>query len=161
MDHGRGGCADDTVGPAAPADSELAATLAVLRAAGARQLTEGRVVASGGMGVISAVEDPLLHRLLARKSLSAQAAGDTSLQAALLREARVMGALEHPGVVPVHELGIDAEGQPFFTMALVGGEDLSHVYRRLRGGDPEQVASRGALKDPAALDAIVDIAGSR
>jgi acetoacetyl-CoA synthetase len=35
------------------------------------------------------------------------------------------------------------------------------VKKILRGGDPEQVASRGALKDPAALDAIVDIAHSR
>ena len=42
-----------------------------------------------------------------------------------LEEAQVTGQLDHPGVVPVHELGVDAEGRVYFTMRLVKGVELS------------------------------------
>ena len=51
-----------------------------------------------------------------------------------LEEAQVTGQLDHPGIVPVHELGVDADGRVYFTMKLVKGEDLSHVFAHIRYG---------------------------
>ena len=45
-----------------------------------------------------------------------------------LEEAQVTGQLDHPGIVPVHELGLDAQGRAFFTMRLVRGKDLKEVF---------------------------------
>jgi hypothetical protein len=54
-----------------------------------------------------------------------------------LREARVTAALEHPNIVPVHEIGLDSAGQPYFTMKLLGGETLHAILKKLEAGDPE------------------------
>ena len=64
----------------------------------------------GGMGQVYLARQRSLDREVAVKMLKSGTSADTA--AALLREARVAGALEHPGVVPVHELGIDEEAAP-------------------------------------------------
>ncbi|HOW52817.1 MAG TPA: protein kinase [bacterium] len=46
-----------------------------------------------------------------------------------LREARVTGQLEHPGIVPVYEIGAAGDGTPYYTMRLVRGETLSSAIR--------------------------------
>jgi eukaryotic-like serine/threonine-protein kinase len=46
-----------------------------------------------------------------------------------------MGQLDHPNIVPVHELGIDADGRVFFTMKLVKGETLRDVFDKVASGD--------------------------
>jgi serine/threonine protein kinase len=52
-----------------------------------------------------------------------------------LEEAQVTGQLDHPGIVPVHELGIDARGRVFFTMKLVKGKTLAQVFDAVKHGD--------------------------
>lgn len=54
-----------------------------------------------------------------------------------VREARITAALEHPNIVPVYDIGLDAEGKPFFTMKLLGGETLQSILQRVasRYGD--------------------------
>lgn len=54
-----------------------------------------------------------------------------------VREARVTAALEHPNIVPVHEIGVDPTGRPYFTMKLLGGETLHSVLQKLDAGDKE------------------------
>ncbi len=49
-----------------------------------------------------------------------------------LEEAQVTGQLDHPGIVPVHELGLDDQGQVYFTMKLVKGRDLKHIFDLVR-----------------------------
>ena len=49
-----------------------------------------------------------------------------------LEEAQVTGQLDHPGIVPVHELGVDPAGRPYFTMQLVRGRSLREVFASLR-----------------------------
>jgi len=53
-----------------------------------------------------------------------------------LEEAQITGQLDHPGIVPVHELGLDSQGRVFFTMKLVKGEDLGKVFARVHAGEP-------------------------
>ena len=96
-------------------------------------------IARGGMGVIWRVRDRDLSRTLAMKVMSLSR-GDLSLDAEhsrlhlarFVEEAQVTAQLDHPGIVPVHEAGFDAEGRPFFTMKLVKGRDLDDVFRLAR-----------------------------
>ncbi|MFN0009330.1 MAG: SUMF1/EgtB/PvdO family nonheme iron enzyme [Planctomycetota bacterium] len=97
-------------------------------------------IARGGMGAILKIWDEDLHRHLAMKVILGQvevvkAAGkdqtppiETSRLARFLEEAQVTGQLDHPGIVPVHELGLDPGGRVYFTMKLVKGQSLKEVF---------------------------------
>ncbi len=88
----------------------------------------------GGMGVVEKVYDEDLRRHLALKRLRRQDASDV-LVGRFLEEAQVAAQLDHPGIAPVHELGVDGDGQPYFTMKLVEGEHLGRVMERVRRGE--------------------------
>ena len=60
--------------------------------------------------------------------------GDARSTLRFIEEAQVTAQLEHPNVVPVHDLGIDAQGQPFYTMKMVEGITLKKVLELLREG---------------------------
>ena len=85
----------------------------------------------GGMGVVFEVHDRELDRHLAKKVILDPAATPAALRR-FLNEARVTARLEHPGIVPVHDIGIDERGRAYFTMAMVRGQDLSQVLRAAR-----------------------------
>ncbi len=97
-----------------------------------QQLIPGDLLGHGGMGEVRRVLDARLGRQLA---LKVSTASDPAAQARFVREARVQGQLEHPGIVPVHELGLDPKGAPFFTMKRVRGLTLSEVLAALQEGD--------------------------
>jgi len=100
-----------------------------------RYQLEGEV-ARGGMGAILRVWDGDLRRHLAMKVALPNAATPTAIAAhaseaarlaRFLEEARVTSQLDHPGIVPVHELGLDAAGRHYFTMKLVEGRDMKRI----------------------------------
>ncbi len=78
-------------------------------------------IARGGMGRIIRVRDEDFDRPLALKILL-HPGGD--MEGRFLREARLTGRLQHPGVPPVHALGRLADGRPWFVMKLVEGRSL-------------------------------------
>jgi serine/threonine protein kinase len=80
-------------------------------------------VARGGMGVVYAAEDEKLQRRVALKVLDVPATGG-DLANRLIREARVLARLEHPGIVPVHDVGTLSDGRVFYTMKFVEGQRL-------------------------------------
>jgi serine/threonine protein kinase len=86
-------------------------------------------VARGGMGVVYCAEDEKLQRRVALKVLDLpDKAGDLANR--LVREARVLARLEHPGIVPVHDVGTLADGRVFYTMKFVEGQRLDeHVAK--------------------------------
>ena len=100
-----------------------------------RYRIEGEV-ARGGMGAILKVWDDDLRRVLAMKvaldagvpSSTASATTSPKLVARFLEEAQVTGQLDHPGIVPVHEIGLDSAGRLYFTMKLVEGRDLKAIF---------------------------------
>jgi formylglycine-generating enzyme required for sulfatase activity/serine/threonine protein kinase len=105
-----------------------------------RYETRGEV-ARGGMGVIYRVWDPHLRRQLAMKVILARREKTTPEErsramhralARFLEEAQITSQLDHPGVVPVHDLGIDSHGRLYFTMRLVRGRDLRKVFELVR-----------------------------
>jgi WD40 repeat protein/serine/threonine protein kinase len=107
-------------------------------------------VAQGGMGVIFKVWDGSLHRPLAMKVIRGQdhvgAAGPAPVNrqalGRFLREAEVTGQLDHPGIVPVHEIGTDEHGRVYFTMRLVEGESLDSVLDKMSHGDATWTKTR-------------------
>ncbi len=98
-------------------------------------------IARGGMGVVDRIHDPDLDRDLARKTALSEPAedgGPAEIDAALLErfldEALITGKLEHPNIVPLHDLGIDAMGRPWFSMRLVRGQTAEQVFHAIRAG---------------------------
>lgn len=79
----------------------------------------------GGMGRVHLARQRSLERDVAVKTLKEAAPAHAA--AALLSEARLMGSLEHPGVIPVHALGVSAEGRPLLVMKRVDGVDFGQL----------------------------------
>ncbi len=75
----------------------------------------------GGMGRIHPATDRNLIRHVALKRLDRELASEPFYRDGFIAEAQITGQLEHPNVVPVHELGIAPTGVPYFTMKLVQG----------------------------------------
>lgn len=83
----------------------------------------------GGMGAVYRVHDRALDRDVAMKVLSGTP--DGAARARLEQEARVLAQLEHPGIVPVHDVGTLDDGRLFYVMKLVDGERLDSAAQRV------------------------------
>jgi serine/threonine protein kinase len=79
----------------------------------------------GGMGAVILAEDTLLGREVALKVLHVEDVTGDGIQR-MEREARTLARLEHPGIVPVHDLGQLPDGRVFYVMKRVRGERLDH-----------------------------------
>jgi serine/threonine-protein kinase len=90
-------------------------------------------IARGGMGIVLRADDPSIGRHLAVKVLLARAEDRPRLAARFLAEARIAGQLQHPGIPPVHEVGVLNDGRPFFAMKLIQGRTLEEQF--LQRGD--------------------------
>jgi eukaryotic-like serine/threonine-protein kinase len=149
-----------TVPATMPAPLDVAPTLgapttpppAAIAGAGARYAL-GPVLGRGGMGEVRAARDPRVDRTVAVKVMRERDAGPDAV-ARFLREARIQGRLDHPAVVPVHDLGLDDRGRPYFAMKRLTGTTLADALAGVRSGDPAAVARwpRRLL-----LDRFVDI----
>jgi tRNA A-37 threonylcarbamoyl transferase component Bud32 len=86
-------------------------------------------IARGGMGAVLKCRDPDLGRELALKVLLEEHRGDVALVRRFVEEAQIGGQLQHPGIVPVYDVGSFADHRPFFTMKLVKGHTLAALLR--------------------------------
>jgi eukaryotic-like serine/threonine-protein kinase len=82
-------------------------------------------IARGGMGAVLRARDADLGRELALKILLRPHRDDTDLRNRFVEEAQIGGQLQHPGIVPVYELGAFPDRRPFLAMKLVRGRTLS------------------------------------
>jgi serine/threonine-protein kinase len=88
-------------------------------------------IGAGGMGEVIGAYDERIGREVAIKRMRTQPTQDSL--ARFVREARIQGRLDHPAIVPVHELATDEEGLPYFTMKRISGQTLE---RRAKQGAP-------------------------
>jgi hypothetical protein len=88
-------------------------------------------IGRGGMGEVRRAYDRPLDRELAMKLCVPRGAARSDLRR-FLHEARLTARLEHPGIVPTHDLGVDPQGRVYFTMPLVRGRTLAEVLRSAR-----------------------------
>ncbi|MDX2092256.1 MAG: serine/threonine-protein kinase [Kofleriaceae bacterium] len=88
----------------------------------------GGMLGRGGMGEVLEAVDHQIGREVAVKRMRAEAPSEKQI-ARFLREARIQGRLEHPAIVPVHELGRDANGKPYFAMKKLQGRTLAELIK--------------------------------
>ncbi len=121
-----------------------ARVLALLRALGRPPpaLEEEATLGQGGMGVVRLATQVTLGRKVAVKRLAPGRAGPDDVEA-LLSEAWLSGSLEHPNIVPVHELGLDAEGLPVLVMKRIEGLSWASLLR-----DPDALAAHAPSRAP-------------
>ncbi len=95
-----------------------------------------RVLGRGGMGVVYAARQGALEREVALKTPVGVEPGQASLEQRFVAEAIVTAGLDHPNVVPVHELGRDVHGNLYMAMKLVQGRPWSSVLHPEAGAPP-------------------------
>ena len=129
----------DSAAPAASLPPGAATLHAVLPAEirQERRYAIGQVVAQGGMGAILNAQDQTIRRGVAMKVMLQSGGSEDVLR--FVEEAQITGQLEHPNIVPVYELGVDEQDQPFYTMKFVRGISLRKVLELLAQGVPETV----------------------
>jgi serine/threonine protein kinase/tetratricopeptide (TPR) repeat protein len=91
-------------------------------------------IARGGMGVILQTRDLRIRRTVAMKVMKTSNQFSRENVLRFIDEAQLTGQLEHPNIVPVYELGIDDQGEIFYTMKFVKGTTLDDVLRNIRNG---------------------------
>ncbi|MDB4963094.1 MAG: Serine/threonine protein kinase PrkC, regulator of stationary phase [Myxococcales bacterium] len=101
----------------------------------------GELIGRGGMGEVIAAHDQRIGREVAIKRMRA-AHPDGEQLARFLREARIQARLDHPAIVPVHEMSTDEAGRPFFTMKRVSGRTLGE---RMAAGATQQTLLRAFI----------------
>ncbi|MCA9625128.1 MAG: serine/threonine protein kinase, partial [Myxococcales bacterium] len=89
------------------------------------------LIGRGGQGEVRRVYDSHIGRVLAMKILSFAKLGQPRAHARFWNEARITANLQHPAIVPVHDMGKLEDGRPFFTMAEVQGRTFTAHIRDL------------------------------
>lgn len=108
----------------------------------------GPEIARGGMGRIIHAHDERIRRDVAYKKLLPRAMKSKEARSRFVEEAQVTGQLEHSGIVPIYEMGIAADGAPFYAMKLVRGEtfeDAIDTWRAMHDSDPQKRVEFNAL----------------
>jgi serine/threonine protein kinase/lipoprotein NlpI len=153
-DSGRGG--QKTMAGNATGEYDPTLTAGAAAAAAARRTPQkptdpsrcGRYIlkryhARGGMGEIWMAEDPDIGRSVALKRMLSQRPDQVHR---FFVEAQVTGQLEHPGIVPVHELGMNEDGSPYYVMKFVRGRTLQKVIEEFH-----EKAAKGEATDAEKL----------
>ena len=93
---------------------------------------------SGGMGEVFRVFDPDLGREIAMKCIHPTVASISEVVEQFLNEAQLTSRLQHPSIIPVHEVGRLPNGELFFTMPIIEGRSLKDLIRaRFKKGESE------------------------
>jgi serine/threonine protein kinase/WD40 repeat protein len=125
--------------------------------------TGGIEIARGGMGSIRRVWDTDLRRTLVMKVMlsdkdrgrgPASRPPDARLLTRFLEEAQITAQLDHPGILPVHDIGVDPEGRLYFTMPLVIGQELGKAIEWVRQGQPGWTRARLLNHVRTAMEAV-------
>jgi eukaryotic-like serine/threonine-protein kinase len=135
-----------TLGPFEPIDlrpppAQPDAPLPRVSTDSAPRYQEMHTLGRGGLGEVVEAFDQDLRRHVAIKRPRDDRMSERQ-QLALVEEAQITAQLDHPCIPPVHGIGIDDQQRPYFSMALVTGQNLDELLR-LRRTDPQVRASLG------------------
>ena len=124
------------------------------RKSGTLKYDELKPLSEGGTAKLYTTLDLHLVREVAYKTLHEDLRDSEIESKRFLREARVTANIQHPGTVPLHELGRDRDGQLFFTMKKVDGRDLREILLDLRHEVPDVVEK---FPLPRLLDILIQV----
>ncbi len=105
----------------------------------------GKTIGMGGMGVVREGTQRSLDRSVAIKTLRDELRGQVEPTRGLLREARLTGAVQHPNVVPVHDVAVDPDGMPMIVLKKIAGTTWSDLV--CDAARTREVAPSGDLLD--------------
>ncbi len=103
-------------------------------------------IARGGIGVVLKGRDVDLGRDVALKVLRAEHSANLSLTRRLVEEAQIGGQLQHPGILPIYELGLDSSRRPFFAMKLVRGRTLAELLQDRKTAEEDHARFMGIFE---------------
>jgi tRNA A-37 threonylcarbamoyl transferase component Bud32 len=119
------------------------------------RIRPGEEVGRGAMGLVLRGTDTKLRRELALKVTPAPRNQLPMGQLArFIEEAQITAQLEHPNVVPVHDMGVDPEGRAYFSMKLVRGQSLEAILEKRKAGDLATLSEFGLRR---LLDIFLDV----
>lgn len=116
--------------------------------------TPGDLLGEGGMGEVRTHHDTRIGRDVAIKSLLQEVRDSARHRERFLFEARVQGQLEHPGVVPVYEIGKLADESEYLSMKRLTGQTLRKIINDLRSGDRGAMAAFSRRKLLSAFQSL-------
>ena len=117
----------------------------------------GEMLGRGGMGEVLEAYDEQIGRDVAVKRLRTESPSEKQI-ARFMREARIQGRLEHPAIVPVHELAIGSDGKPYFAMKKLSGTTLSDILKSMtQAATRESTTILGRYPRQRLLRAIADV----
>ncbi len=110
------------------------------------------------MGEILQIRDEDVGREMAAKVI--KGSGDSRSLAKFIREAQITGQLEHPNIVPMHELGLTPDKQIYFTMKRIDGDDLAALLAQERETEGSMLQREDGTR-PSSRRLVADIAAVR
>jgi serine/threonine-protein kinase len=137
--------------PSPPREPDADDLVALLEGAQRDRYRPTGLLGEGGMGAVEAVLDEPLERTVVRKRIHPRLQKDALHARMFVREARVTGRLQHPCIVPIHELGVGPDRHLYYTMDRIHGRTLEEWIASLPPGRLE----RGTLFD--LLDVVVRV----
>ena len=93
------------------------------------------IVGQGGMGIVYRARQTSLNRVVALKLIRVEGQPSESEARRFQHEAEAVASLDHPGIVPIYEVGIH-EGRHYFSMKLISGKSLKQASKGLKGDFP-------------------------
>ncbi|MFK7819049.1 MAG: protein kinase [Planctomycetaceae bacterium] len=111
--------------------------------------------AEGGLGEVFLAHDTVLNREVALKEIRVAESQSDVNRTRFRNEAEVTGRLEHPGIVPVYDLGHHEDGRPFYAMRFIRGGDLKSAIKKFHNS-PSSASSRN-LEFRELLGRFVDV----
>ncbi|MEA2013457.1 MAG: SUMF1/EgtB/PvdO family nonheme iron enzyme [Verrucomicrobiota bacterium] len=97
------------------------------------------IVEKGGMGTIFRALDMNCRRIVAFKIMHHEKSFSKRKALRFIEEAQITAQLEHPNIVPVHELGVAKDDKVYYTMKFVNGLTLREIINRLKNGYPDAI----------------------
>jgi serine/threonine-protein kinase len=94
-----------------------------------------RALGEGGLGEVVAAVDQDIGREVAIKRMRPDVQSPSTV-ARFVDEIRTLGALEHPNILPIHDVGANDDGSLYFVMPCVRGQTLASIIQQLAAGDP-------------------------
>jgi serine/threonine protein kinase len=101
-----------------------------------QRYTPVRKLNEGGMKAIWEVDDHRTARKVAMALIQDSKIASEQDIDAFLYEARLTANLQHPNIIPIYDIALDENGNPYFTMKALRGETLGEILKQLKSGDP-------------------------
>jgi serine/threonine-protein kinase len=133
--------------PSTPAAAAAAGEDAPTEAFAGSRYRPLRFHARGGQGDVYLARDETLSREVALKRIQPRHGDQAERVRRFVREAEVCGRLQHPGIVPVYDLGRDADGRPYYAMRFIEGESLQSAIERFHSGPASVERSEAEFHD--------------